>query len=74
LLQDVGIGGETVLCPPCGHENGEDATFRLECGGRLAVTCPGCQRELRREAGFFDAGRKELKGIPGRQRVYDVVW
>jgi len=23
---------------------------------------------------FRDAGRKQLKGIPGRQRVYEVVW
>ena len=21
-----------------------------------------------------DAGRKQLKGIPGRQRVFEVVW
>jgi hypothetical protein len=63
-----------VPCPPCGHENHQEATFCLKCSGRLAVTSPGCQRELRREAGFRDAGRKELKGIPGRQRVYDVVW
>jgi class 3 adenylate cyclase len=23
---------------------------------------------------FRDAGRKQLKGIPARQRVYEVVW
>jgi len=23
---------------------------------------------------FCDAGRKQLKGIKGRQRVYEVVW
>jgi class 3 adenylate cyclase len=23
---------------------------------------------------FRDAGRKQLKGIKGRQRVYEVVW
>ena len=63
-----------MLCPPCGHENVEDGTFWLKCGGRLVLTCPGCQRELRREAEFRDAGRKKLKGIRGRQRVYEVVW
>ena len=102
-----------VLCRSWGRENRQDATFCLECGGRLVLTCPGCQREFRREAGFCDkrgaflaarivdgacgwqivvsevvravggslagvefrdAGRKELKGIPGRERVYDVVW
>jgi predicted ATPase/class 3 adenylate cyclase len=26
------------------------------------------------EVEFRDAGRKQLKGIPGRQRVYEVVW
>jgi class 3 adenylate cyclase len=23
---------------------------------------------------FRDAGRRQLKGIPGRQRLYEVVW
>lgn len=62
-----------VLCRSWGHGNRQDGTFCLECGGRLVITCPGCQREFRREAGFCDAGRKELKGIPGRQHVYDIV-
>jgi class 3 adenylate cyclase len=43
-----------VLCPSCGHENREDATFCLKCGGRFAVTCPSCQRELPPEAEFCD--------------------
>jgi hypothetical protein len=63
-----------VLCSPCGRENGEDGRLCLECGGRVAIACPGCQVVLPPGAEFRDAGRKELKGIPGRQRVYDVVW
>jgi class 3 adenylate cyclase len=26
------------------------------------------------EVEFRDAGRRQLKGIPGRQRLYEVVW
>ena len=26
------------------------------------------------EVAFKDAGRRQLKGIPGRQRLYEVVW
>jgi len=43
-----------MLCPSCGLENREDATFCLKCGGRFAVTCPSCQRELPPEAEFCD--------------------
>jgi hypothetical protein len=63
-----------VLCPSCGHENRDDGTFCLKRSGRVAVTWPSCQRPLPPEAEFRDAGRKELRGIAGRQRVYGVVW
>jgi len=26
------------------------------------------------EVAFRDAGRRQLKGIPGRLRLYEVVW
>jgi class 3 adenylate cyclase/predicted ATPase len=36
----------------CGHENPSHARFCLECGGPLALRCPGCQAELPATANF----------------------
>ena len=35
-----------MLCPSCRHENRERAKFCLECGARLAPSCPQCGTEL----------------------------
>jgi class 3 adenylate cyclase len=44
-------------------------------GGQILVS--GVVRDLAgsvAEVAFRDAGRRQLKGIPGRQRLYEVVW
>jgi len=44
-------------------------------GGQILVS--GVVRDLAgsmAEVSFRDAGRRQLKGIPGRQRLYEVVW
>ncbi len=58
-----------MLCPSCGQENREDASFCGDCGAPLAaeLMCTGYGRSN-------PLGRKQLKGIKGRQRVYEVVW
>ncbi|MEE8346319.1 MAG: zinc-ribbon domain-containing protein, partial [Dehalococcoidia bacterium] len=45
MLLDTEIGG-VVLCPSCGVENREDATFCGECGATLAaeLVCNSCGR------------------------------
>jgi class 3 adenylate cyclase len=44
-------------------------------GGQILVS--GVVRDIAgsmAEVAFRDAGRRQLKGIPGRQRLYEVVW
>jgi class 3 adenylate cyclase len=44
-------------------------------GGQILVS--GVVRDLAgsvAEVAFRDAGRRQLKGIPGRQRLYEVLW
>ncbi|MEZ0335549.1 MAG: zinc-ribbon domain-containing protein, partial [Gemmatimonadales bacterium] len=41
-----------MLCAACRHENPERAKFCLECGARLAVSCPQCGTELPSGAKF----------------------
>ncbi len=38
--------------PSVPHDNPSQAKFRLECGARLAVTCPQCGSELPPSATF----------------------
>ena len=90
-----------MLCPSCGYDNPEDATFCGECGSSLRqeLACTNCGRNNPPETKFchgcgqrlaeaptpaptrtptaptsFAAGRKQLKGIPARQRVFEVGW
>jgi len=35
-----------MQCPRCQHNNPPHAKFCLECGVRLALTCPKCRAEL----------------------------
>src|SRR6266571_1477217 len=41
-----------MICRACRHENPERAKFCLECGARLAPTCPQCGTELPASAKF----------------------
>ena len=48
-------GRTTVLCPSCGHENREGASFCDGCGAPLAAVCPRCGAQLRPSARFCDS-------------------
>ena len=41
-----------MQCARCHHENPPQAKFCLECGDRLALTCPLCGTELPAGAKF----------------------
>jgi hypothetical protein len=64
-----------MLCAACRHENPERAKFCLECGARLAVSCPQCGTELPAGAKFClecghrvaapaDAAASPAAGVP----------
>jgi class 3 adenylate cyclase len=66
------------------QEAGDYFGTAVTLAARIAAKAQGGQilvSEVARAVGgslagveFRDAGRKQLKGIPGRQRVYEVVW
>src|ERR1700730_8596742 len=41
-----------MKCSRCQHDNPANAKFCLECGARLAQTCPNCRSELPLSAKF----------------------
>src|SRR5262249_33891731 len=41
-----------MICAACRHDNPDRAKFCLECGARLAASCPQCGTELPRGAKF----------------------
>jgi class 3 adenylate cyclase/tetratricopeptide (TPR) repeat protein len=41
-----------VLCPSCGRDNREDASFCKGCGAKLARACPSCAADLEADASF----------------------
>jgi class 3 adenylate cyclase len=43
-----------VLCPSCGRDNREDASFCKGCGAKLARACPSCGADLEADASFCD--------------------
>jgi len=42
-----------MLCASCGYENREGARFCLGCGASLALSCPGCGKELQVSRGVW---------------------
>src|SRR3990172_5395408 len=58
-----------VLCPSCGHENREDASFCKGCGGNLDSTCPSCGAALDADASFCDKCGASLTETAPRSRT-----
>jgi len=44
-----------MLCPSCGRDNREDASFCKGCGAKLARACPSCGADLEADASFCDS-------------------
>ncbi len=58
-----------MQCPACRHENPAQATFCLECGARLVVSCSNCRAELPPSAVVVGTGP-----LPRGSRSRGVAW
>ena len=56
-----------MLCPACGHENRESASFCEQCGTALAKVCKNCGERLRPSARFCDNCGQAVDGATPAQ-------
>jgi predicted amidophosphoribosyltransferase len=61
-----------VNCPTCARECRDDARFCDGCGGRLAVACPACSRELHRRA-LLERDRDEFTRMGATGHVREIA-
>lgn len=62
---------EAMLCPSCGHENREGASFCEGCGAALQLACPVCGADLRSSARFCDSCGHPVAEPPAAAAVPD---
>lgn len=64
-----------MVCPGCGRENSEEASYCIACGRALAITCAACATKNPLDASFCAAcGRALGEGAETPSAVYREVY